>query len=63
MDEQPEKAPLLNGSEVIELLNIEPSNKVSQSLNFLKEAEAVGDIVTKEDAIEALKHFAKAQGW
>ncbi len=63
MEEQPPKAPLLNGLEVIELLNIEPSSKVSQSLNFLSEAEAIGDIVTKDDAITALKHFAKAQGW
>lgn len=36
--------------------------EVSQLLNSLSEGEAIGDIVTKDDAVKALKHFAKAQG-
>ncbi len=61
--EQPPKKPLLNGLEVIKVLNLEPSAKVGEALEFLKEAEAVGDITSKEEATTALKHYAKQQGW
>ena len=61
--EQPASKPLLNGLEVIEILNLEPSAKVGKALDFLKESEAVGDIANKQEATAALKHYAKRQGW
>ncbi len=61
--EQPPTKPLLNGLEVIEILNLKPSAKVGKALEFLKEAEAVGDISNKEEAIKALKRYAKQKGW
>lgn len=57
------KKPLLNGLEVMEILNLEPSAKIGQALSFISEAEAVGDIANKENAIKALEHYASKQNW
>lgn len=42
---------LLNGKEIMEILNIPPSKKVGLVLLELKEAQLTGEITTKEEAI------------
>lgn len=63
MDEAPPKAPLLNGLEVMELLDLSPGPRVGEAVRFVQEAEAVGDVRTKGDAEAALRHYATVQGW
>lgn len=46
---------LLNGNDVMKLLNIKPSPQLGQILEALKEAQISGDIATKEEAIEFIK--------
>ena len=49
---------LLNGNEIMEILNIKPSPKLGEILNTLQEAQISGDINTKEEAIDFVKKFA-----
>jgi poly(A) polymerase len=63
LDEAPPKPPLLDGREVMALLDLGESPRVGEALRFIHEAEAVGDITSKEEAESALQHFAKRQGW
>ncbi len=46
---------LLNGNEIMELLNIKPSKKLGEILNNLHEAQMDEQILTKEDAINYVK--------
>lgn len=48
---------LLNGNEVMKILNISPSPKLGQIVNALNEAQINGDIITKEDAISFVKNY------
>ena len=48
---------LLNGNEVMELLNIKPSKKLGEIMSELHEAQISGDILTKDDAIKFVKQF------
>jgi poly(A) polymerase len=59
---QPER-PLFDGHEVMALLNLKPGPPVGQALRFIQEAQAVGDVCTREDAEAALRRYAQAQGW
>jgi poly(A) polymerase len=59
----PPQPPLLTGDDVMLLLELSPGPKVGQALELLKEAEAIGDANTREEAEELLKNYAKAQGW
>ncbi|MEM7734936.1 MAG: HDIG domain-containing metalloprotein [Deinococcota bacterium] len=59
----PHPAPLLNGQDVMDLLNLDPGPKVGEALRFLAEASAVGDIHTKDDAEQALRTYAAKQNW
>ena len=63
MNEAPPKAPLLNGREVMRLLNLSPGPRVGEAVRFVHEAEAVGDVKTKAEAETALRHYAGVQGW
>ena len=63
MNEAPPKAPLLNGLEVMRLLNLTPGPRVGEAVRFVHEAEAVGDATTKQEAEAALRHYAEVQGW
>ena len=63
MNETPPKAPLLDGRDVMELLDLSPGPRVGEAVRFVQEAEAVGDVKTKEDAEAALRHYAAVQGW
>ncbi len=51
----PKPKPLLTGAEVISILNIDPGPKVGAILRRLAEAQAVGEISTKEEARAFLK--------
>ena len=63
MNEAPPKAPLLNGREVMRLLNLSPGPRVGEAVRFVHEAEAVGDVKTEKEAEAALLHYAEVQGW
>ena len=63
MNEAPPKAPLLNGLEVMQLLNLSPGPRVGEAVRLVHEAEAVGDVKTKAEAEAALRHYAEVQGW
>ena len=43
---------LLDGNEIMEILNIKPSPQLGKILNDLHEAQLNGDITTKEEAID-----------
>ncbi len=55
--------PLLGGREVMALLGIDEGPKVGQAVRYLQEAEAVGDVKTREDAELVLRRYAAEQGW
>lgn len=46
---------LLDGNEVMQILNIKPSKKLGEIMNALHEAQLSGDITTKEQAVEFIK--------
>lgn len=48
---------LLDGNEIMELLNIKPSAKLGEILNELHEAQINGDITTKQQAIEFVENL------
>ena len=48
---------LLDGNEIMEILNIKPSAQLGKILNTLHEAQLNGEITTKEDAIVFVKSF------
>lgn len=48
-------APLLNGKEIMELLNLKPSKRVGEILDELLEAQLMGNITTKEEAVEFVR--------
>jgi len=61
--EAPEKPPLLDGEAVMRVLGIGPGPRVGEALRLVREAEAVGDIGTPEEAEALLRRYAEAQGW
>jgi poly(A) polymerase len=63
LDEAPPKVPLLTGQDVMTLLNLGPGPRVGEALTFIKEAEAVGDVTTREEAAVLLGNYARAQNW
>lgn len=63
LEEAPPKPPLLTGQDVMLLLNLAPGPRVGEAIAFVKEAEAVGDVVTREEAEALLKNYAKVQHW
>lgn len=48
---------LLNGNEVMQILNIKPSKKLGEILENLHEAQLSGDIATREQAVEFVKTY------
>lgn len=48
---------LLNGNEVMQILNIKPSKKLGEILESLNEAQLSGDITTREQAVEFVKTY------
>ncbi|MEX2502755.1 MAG: HDIG domain-containing metalloprotein [Trueperaceae bacterium] len=55
--------PWLDGRDVMELLGLEPGPRVGEAVRFLAEATAVGDVRDRDQAISALRRYARAQGW
>lgn len=48
---------LLDGNEIMKILNIEPSPALGKILNALHEAQLNGDILTKDQAVEFVKNY------
>ena len=46
---------LLDGNEVMQILNLKPSPKLGEILTALHEAQISGDILSKDDAINFIK--------
>lgn len=63
MEETPEPPPLLDGHQVMRLLELPPGPRVGRAVRFLREAQAVGDVNDEDEAGAALRRFARAQGW
>lgn len=63
LEESPPPQPLLDGRQVMELLDLGEGPEVGEALRFIEEARAVGDIDGREAAEDALLELAKARGW
>ncbi|MBR6301555.1 HD domain-containing protein [bacterium] len=50
---------LLDGNEVMKMLNITPSKRLGEIMNELKEAQISGTVLTKEDAVSFVKNIGK----
>lgn len=50
---------LLSGNEIMEILQIQPSKRLGKIVKALNEAQASGEVVTKEDAIKFIKQDVK----
>lgn len=48
---------LLNGNEIMKILNIKPSRKIGIIIQMIQEAQLSGEITTKEDAINFIKNI------
>ena len=48
---------LIDGKEIMQILNIKPSPKLGEIINAIEEAQISGDIKTKDDALEFLKQY------
>ena len=46
---------LLDGNEVMKILNIKPSKRLGEIMEALHEAQISGDVLTKEDAVSFVK--------
>lgn len=51
---------LLDGNEIMELLNIKPSKQLGEILNSLYEAQLNGEVLTKDDALKFVKNLTQA---
>jgi tRNA nucleotidyltransferase/poly(A) polymerase len=49
-------APILNGREVMKILNLKPSKKVGEILEALREAQLNGKIKNQTEAVEFIKN-------
>jgi poly(A) polymerase len=63
LNEPAPELPLMTGREVMALLSIPEGPKVGEAVRFVQEAQAVGDVKTREEAEELLKNYAIKQGW
>lgn len=52
---------ILDGKEIMEILNIKPSPKLGEIVDALKEAQISGDVNTKEEAVEFVKGYKTRQ--
>jgi poly(A) polymerase len=49
---------ILDGHDIMKILNLEPGSKVGKLLEELKEAQAAGEISTREQAVAYVKHLS-----
>jgi len=57
-EKQPEcitPPPLLNGNDLMSELHLQPGSLIGDLLEAIREAQAVGEVVTREDALAAAK--------
>jgi poly(A) polymerase/tRNA nucleotidyltransferase (CCA-adding enzyme) len=52
--------PLLDGSELIRLLEIAPGPEVGRLLRIIREAQAAGDIATQDEALALARQAHRA---
>lgn len=52
---------LLNGSDVMQILQIPPGKRIGELLNELREAQAVGEVTTRDQAVEFITRSQTAQ--
>ena len=48
---------LIDGREIMEILNIKPSPKLGEIINAINEAQLNGDITTHEEAVNYIKNL------
>lgn len=53
--------PLLNGNDVIEFLQVPPGPRVGEMLDAVREAQAVGEVTTREEAFAFLRAWGKGK--
>ncbi len=58
-DDAPQRSRLLDGSELMAALELQPGPLVGRVLAVLDEAQAVGDVTTKQEALELAKRFVQ----
>ena len=49
---------LIDGREIMEILNIKPSPKLGEIINAVNEAQLNGDILTHEDAVRFVLNWS-----
>lgn len=63
LEAQPPIVPLLDGDDVMRLLDLDPGPNVGEALAVVAEAQALGDVRDREEATALLQRYAAAQGW
>lgn len=49
---------LLDGNDVMKILNIKPSKQLGEIMNALHEAQISGEVTTKEQAVEFINNYS-----
>ncbi|HEM61485.1 MAG TPA: polynucleotide adenylyltransferase, partial [Chloroflexi bacterium] len=57
-----EPEPLLSGRDLLELLGMEPGPQVGRILKALREAQATGEVTTKEEALGLARSLLEERG-
>ncbi len=55
MEDDPVPAPLLSGSEIIDLFGLKPGPEIGRLIEALQEAQAAGEVRTRDDAVAFLR--------
>ncbi len=63
LERPPPQPPLLDGEAVMALLGLPPGPRVGEVLRLVREAAAVGDVSSPEEAAALARRYARAQGW
>ena len=53
----PALPPLVNGHDLMQVFNLPPGPRIGQLLEQVREAEAAGEVASKEDALAWVGHF------
>jgi tRNA nucleotidyltransferase/poly(A) polymerase len=54
--------PLINGSDIMNILNVSPGPLIGELLEVIREAQAVGEVETKDQAISLAKKWLEIRG-
>jgi poly(A) polymerase len=63
LERPPPQPPLLDGDAVMALLGLPQGPRVGEVLRLVREAAAVGDVSSPEEAAALARRYARAQGW